>query len=221
MSKMRRRLLGMMQSYWYVTDGLVLHMDGIEKGATANAWTSLVGGHVFTPVGGVTFNDNNVELDGVDGKLLNHTFITPMIGTGTIELVVENEDIIAFTTVFSHIDGADFSRLAFGMYQGAARWTTKTSSPVYPVTEARTSISANKNNFYVNGVAQTSNGTGYVITNASANSYIGCRYNHGFERFFAGNIHSIRIYNRLLTQAEVFHNLAIDRKRFGIGYPTT
>ena len=222
MSKMRRRLLGMMntQSNWYVTDGLLLHMDGIEKGATANAWTSLVGGHVFTPAGGVTFNADNVEFDGVDGMLTNNTFTVPSANSGTIEIVFEKVDGNIGKTLFMPTSGS--KRLCIYINSSNIMlWSNYSASPRYSV-PSTASVSVNANGCFANGKSVTMDGSDFIASASTSINRIGCRYSsNGNTNFYNGKIYCIRIYSRLLTQAEVFHNLAIDRKRFGIGYPTT
>lgn len=52
----------------YVQDGLVFHLDGINKGETANAWTDLIGSVDF-PNHGATSVDKGWHLDGTNDYL--------------------------------------------------------------------------------------------------------------------------------------------------------
>ena len=60
----------------YVQDGLVLLLDGIDKGNVSGAWTDLIGGKSFTNHG-ATFNDDNVQFDGTDDYLDITAFSVP------------------------------------------------------------------------------------------------------------------------------------------------
>lgn len=196
----------------YVQDGLVLHMDGIEKGQTPNAWTSLVGGHVFTESGGVVFNDDNLQFSGSQ-RLANTSLTVPSMDIGTIEVVIDAVDIHAFETIFSSIVS---NRLAFGLYTSGIRWATS-SKPTYLVSDNASSVSVSNVRCVANSVILSSGTNGWVVNTGASENLIGCRYNNGYERYFNGKIHAIRIYNRQLTENEVLNNQRVDMARFGIG----
>lgn len=40
----------------YIADGLVLWLDGIDKGDVPNCWIDKIAGHIFTASNGVTFD---------------------------------------------------------------------------------------------------------------------------------------------------------------------
>ncbi len=50
--------------YGYIKDGRILHLDGLTKGNTDNAWTDLEQGLVFNIYGAVTELTNGYSLPG-------------------------------------------------------------------------------------------------------------------------------------------------------------
>jgi hypothetical protein len=68
------------------------------------------------------------------------------------------------------------------------------------------------------------NGTTYSETSAinrsavssKYTSYIGARVDGSNKVIFKGDIHAIRIYNRILTESEILHNQNIDILKYNI-----
>ena len=196
----------------YVQDGLVLHLDGKQKGNTADAWTSLVGSAVFTNHG-ATFNADNVEFDGTDDYLNNTTFSSPLSGAGTIEVVLDDE---TFGTKLSLVFMSK-TKGGLGFGKNASKhtlWSCGSASRAKPVaTLAKASFSVSNVRKYQNGVSMTTSGSDYW-GNQNTTNWIG-RRNTG--NYFKGKIYSIRIYNKQLTEAEVMQNLSVDNLRFNLG----
>lgn len=199
----------------YVQDGLVLLMDGIEKGGTAGHWIDLVNGHDFEALGGVTFEDNCVTFDGINGYLHNNTFTTPSSNTGTIEIVFAKEGSTA-QVLYAPKSGSQ--RLAFYLSStNLLVWSIVTSLPSYQLQDAA-SVSVNNNGCYLNGSNISPNTSYSMSTSGTTYNRIGCRYNNNVNsNFLNGRIYCIRIYNRQLTADEVEANRQIDIARFGIG----
>lgn len=196
----------------YVQDGLVLHLDGKQKGNTADAWTSLVGNVVFTN-NGATFNYDNVYFDGVNDYLSNTSFSPPTSGTGTIEVVIDNESFgQSLVVVFM---GKTSGGLGFGMNASKlVIWSCASTSRQRPTaTLAKASFSMSSPNKAQNGVGMTINGSDY-LGNRNSTNWIG-RRNTG--NYFKGKIYSIRIYNRQLDSTEIRKNLSVDNIRFNLG----
>ena len=197
----------------YVQDGLVLMLDGIEQGDEVGKWKDLVNGLVFTPTGGVTFEENCIALDGT-GRLTNNSFVAPLANNGTIEVVFSKTSTSGM--IFAPTGGSQ--KIAAGFFGSGLDWAVYSSKPRYPqINEG--SISVNNNRCLYNGVAQTSNGNDYILTNTTTSVYVGARYNNGsYGYYITGKVHCIRIYNRQLTELEMLQNQSIDYQRFGIGY---
>jgi hypothetical protein len=68
------------------------------------------------------------------------------------------------------------------------------------------------NGEYYNETSSTSRG---AISNKTA-AYVGARVDGSSIVTFKGDIHAIRVYNRLLTEEEILHNQNIDIKKYNI-----
>ena len=191
----------------YVSDGLVLWLDGKEKGGTTT-WVDKVSGYTFTY--GATFGDDCVEFDGVDDYLQGVSpaaSVIPARTAGTIEVVCD------FTN-FGVNPGCIFFPRAnnkMGAYFGSTGWffygIDNTSARNYycPIaTLGKASFSASSARYYQNGSPMTlSSNMSYVSGVSTSYNLIGKRNNSSTPRFFKGKIYSIRIYNRQLTEADV------------------
>ena len=199
----------------YVQDGLILHMDGIEKGSTTNRWTSVIGGYQFVPQGSgtVLFNDNNIELDG-SSYLRNSSFTPVSSNVGTIEVVTEITP--TNSCIFIPRWGTGYT-IAAGMFGSGFLFGVKTATARYPNATGKLSISANGDRCIYNGVGQQVNGSDYIAVSGLDYNLIGARYRNSAYGYYAtGKIYSIRIYNRKLTEEEMLSNFSIDKARFGI-----
>lgn len=226
---LRRRMMAMSKKEPfvnpYITDGLVLHLDGIEKGSTPDAWTDLINGVVFTKrAGGVTFNSDNVQFGSGSNNCLQNT-TTYDFGSSytiTIELCYRDIPTSGDRTAFyaygttSHSVSLQFrggNRVAYSVGNGTppnnGNWTAETTG-TYSVSTAlamqngvNMGFSTNKNYISRYFVGSIVGGGG-----RSASTVYDC---------LNGKIHSLRIYNRHLTEEEVLHNQAIDNTRFHLG----
>ena len=205
----RRALLARPESpNEYVMSGLVLWLDGINKGDTANAWTDLVGGHVFEAHNGVTFNQDHLTFARARSQYMTNTsFNVPASDVGTIE-IVHSCDMARYIVFMPKTNNS----LCFGRYDNYLIYTSD------PVKRSITQIGSNIGYFSFSDLNRIVNGESYRNNNMeswlSANdvNYIGCR--RGSEHLYTGDIYCIRIYNRQLSSAEVFRNYAIDQSRF-------
>lgn len=204
----------------YVQGGLILLLDGKNKGGTSGVWSNLVGNGSFTRHG-ATFNSDHVYFDGIDDYLdstnLSSTFF-PSRTAGTIEVVCDNENFEEAMGVI--IIGRGASRLcaAISKSKGFYYASDNTSSRAYNlplVTAAKASISISSARQYENGVGLSlSSGKDYLSGFNGTYNYIG-RRNSG--TYFKGKIYSIRVYSKQLTKAEVLQNLSVDNLRFNLG----
>lgn len=194
----------------YVQDGLVLHMDG-KTGKSGSTWTSVVGSVVFTN-SGATFNSDHVYFGGTN-YLSETSFSPPASGTGTIEVVIDNEAFgQSSALVFM---GRVNSGLGFGMNASKQIiWSCGATYRTRPVaTLAKASFSISNSRKYQNGVSMSTSGSDYWAGRNGTN-WVG-RRNTG--NYFKGKIYSIRIYDKQLTEEEVLKNLSVDNIRFQLG----
>lgn len=192
----------------YVQDGLVLLLDGIDKGPDNSAWVDRINGHSFTNYGAV-FNSEHVYLDG-SSYLQNSSFDGISASVGTIEVVCEFENFTSTSVLFMGKSGC----LSFGVYQQRYIWAAGSSFATYSggsATAGSTSISAAK--ALRNGAALTAS-SGDNWSGPNSYNWVG-RRNSG--SYFQGKIYCIRIYNRQLTQEEIMANLSVDNERFNLG----
>lgn len=205
----------------YVQSGLVLHLDGKEKGSTTY-WVDRIGNRSFEKRGGVTFNKDHVYFDGVDDWLryYNGANVSNVPGrnTGTIEVVYENENLGVASSAIFLTNGAS-KIIAYVNSSKEFVYTNDTvdSRAVYPpiITSSKASISVSADRAYENGTALSIGSTKRRLNDTIANYWCVGHSKSGY--YFKGKIYSIRIYNRKLSQAEVMQNLSVDNLRFNLG----
>lgn len=73
----------------YIQDGLVFHLDGIERGESG--WTDLIGGKKFT-LYNCTLNDDNVEFNGTSSYGKDTGYGTLANTKGAIEAVFTTDN---------------------------------------------------------------------------------------------------------------------------------
>lgn len=110
--------------------------------------------------------------------------------------------------------------VSFGLYDPdvplyAPPSSTFSNGRKYAVTQVASDTSKTSKT-YKDGVLVASNtDVDVLLTYRNALTYIGAA--HGdVGRSYNGTIHFLRVYNRPLTSAEIAHNYAIDKERFGL-----
>lgn len=216
----RRAMMGSKEEpTTYVQDGLVLWLDGINQGSTSNAWTDLIGGHVFS--GGTTtvYGNDYVEFGGAtSARLTNSSFDPPNYTAGTIEIVYEVSDSIS-TRAYVLFAPKRWLQLAFGMYDNTAiysksKFGTSIPAKTYPkYTSGTYSVSYALGSH--NGLTQNSVGVDFWADDERTTNVIGGILNNA-NRTYKGKIYCIRIYNRRLKASEVVRNYKVDRNRFSL-----
>lgn len=222
MISIRRKLMAMQNKpapTGYVTDGLVLWLDGINKGNTPNAWDDLINGYSFSAhdPSKVVFGEDFVEfLDNNESYLYNADFDAPNYQRGTIEIV--------YDTHISHaqilFNSKSLQTLSYGVGAGSVIWVKNeygsTGSNMYKYPRFTSgSVSVSLTGAYYDGITQQNTGTDIWGDNARNYSLVGKTY-YRDDRCFGGKIYCIRIYNRQLTQSEVRNNYLVDRQRFSL-----
>ena len=209
----RRRQILASDSGGYVRSGLILWMDGIDKGSTSGAWTDKAVGHVFESINGFTNGANYVGLSRSSSQYFrNATYTGPAEKEpATIEVVIS--DYLGSSMAFMPRG----TSVAFGVMSSAkgAIWTSRdwaTYAINFPAGSKLFSV--NSDAVIVDGNRITTFGESEWWTGEDSYNYIGRR---STGTYFDGKIYSIRIYNRILTQDEMLRNQRIDNKRFGLG----
>ena len=217
MELMARRRELMTDSGLYVRDGLVLWMDGIDKGSVSGAWVDKVSGHVFENINGMTVGSNYIGLNSSSSQYLrNSTFDTQVKpDAGTIEVVIDGYSF--GNMVFMP---KNTNCICFGFRSSPYRqYITGGGAPYGVIVTYQTGVkmfSANNDLSVHDWEKVLPDDAGQWAGPDSSYNYIG-RRNSGSGNYFNGKIYAIRIYSRKLTQDEMIHNQRIDNRRFNLG----
>ena len=204
----------------YVQDGLVLWLDGINKGNNANAWTDLITGTVFSSTVPPTFNHDNVQFTGTDQALAASLppTVDQNVDVGTIEVVCGV--IESSSTVATIYQPAVLEKLSFSFYKNPSMSIIYNSSsgdirrPIVLSPHTSGSFSMSDAMQCRNGI-QLSLGSDNHLTGANGVAYVGKRASNSAANYY-GKVYCIRLYNRNLTRKEVLANYAVDRQRFSL-----
>ena len=205
----RRGMGGKAEELSYISDGLVFHLDGIDKGDTAGAWTDLINGTVFT--GTAVAQSDSFFFENT--YLSNSSFVLPANTDHTVELCyVEtvSQNGVLFCSG-NNAKGNIFVAPYFTMYMQSFNMYKHDR-----VINRKYTISFNGERCIQNGSSKAYQRVGSNYTNGRTN--IGARYYGGnYQLFFRGNVYAIRVYNKTLTEAEIRNNQKVDNKRFKLG----
>ena len=189
----------------YVQDGLVFQMDRAYE-CTANKWTDFIGG--------VEFNGTNVQIvDDVpyfngSAKYNNAQNLPYDASSCTIEVAFTREKT-GRANLLDNNSGGKIGFLFYSYYQGiGSNGSSTIRFNARDTLGAFTTVGIAGNLGIQDKVAMTTQGTDFWGASSSGTTIGG-----GREQWL-GKIYGIRIYNRLLTDAEILANQDIDLKRF-------
>jgi len=202
----------------YVQNGLVAQWDGIENAGNGrhqsqrSEWVDLKGGKSFSLTKAASFSDNALVCDGTGYAGIMKGSI-PSSKIVTAEIVFEIVATHGNSCLFSTGEHKSFYERCFGVVSGGALLVFADHA-IGKVTKGRHSCHLNFSNgeFYINGVKGISAGKGTLdaMPVRGEGFYIG-----GFRNSaIVCNIHSIRFYDRKLTDEEIKRNYQIDKERF-------
>lgn len=206
----------------YITDGLELWLDGINKGGTERHWIDRISGADFigNPSVAPTALIDCWEFNGSQ-NFYDNTYLSPLFTSGTIEIVFSVSSLATAQALYTPKQSSS-SRLAFyinessRIFISSGNTTSRRTYSTNITANTIVSVSASTDRGYVNGSALTSAANSYIAGTTSYN-YIGKRRSQGSSsgnNFFTGKIYSIRLYSKKLSAEEVAHNYEVDRKRF-------
>lgn len=197
----------------YIQDGLVFHLDGIERGDSG--WTDLIGGKKFT-LYNCTLNDDNVEFNGTSsyGKAsgtLNED------SSGTIEAVFTTDNFVTTTSDFDldvfYSGKSGGPNIYLVKYSGKEAIATTLSTQYKNSIDKVKTVSASRVSPYP-GIINGAPAPKYTIKSLSRSSASYMYLGHYTNKYLQGKIYSIRRYNRSLTEEERLHNQLLDIQRF-------
>lgn len=221
----------------YVQSGLVFQLDGVDKGTNSGYWTDLIDGVQFQLHQNAVVNSNNVQFNNspcvYNGKLDFDTSVYN--GPWTIECCIQAN---SYNPDFQFVlyPGADYLGMInirntgskYCIQIGGGKWSSLDAkfdnNPPYSMTFTSRHHSADHvvnpiSDIIINGqYTNIQDNTGYAY-DESDKTILGAQRSTG-EYPFNGKIYSIRIYNRLLTDAEVAKNQQLDIQRFGLDIPS-
>ena len=211
----------------YVQDGLVFQLDGIDKGNVEGAWVDRKAGRQFT-LNNCIVNSNNIEFNGKDSEAIdndNDQFPTVpesytievvlYYGRGTI--LTENHYTTSYGSLMMVSFFSTINFLTIGRNLQAVEALPKNK---YMCLQAHNKYDTPQVN--CNGdVLAVRDGTDSIVDSRDYNygqASIGCVWTDYNEKagHLLGKVYSIRLYNRELTEEELYNNMVVDYMRFRI-----
>ena len=213
----------------YVQTGLLSQWDAIENVGygehdnSANVWKDLVGGIDLTARNNkYLWEETFVRLN--DSGFSNDALYYTYLGKYTIETVFAFDDDRvgdAIASIFSsgHTTTRKLTQMAVSrqtpptfIFGGGDVIKDCFDMTPYKGVFVSVAMNAKRNTIYRNGVNVTGERTGLFARNGTN---IGTHIGYGYTTMY-GRICAVRVYDSDLTDAELAHNYAIDKERFGL-----
>ena len=212
--------------FGYVTDGLIMHYDGImntRAGHDANAkqWEDLVGTFDLTPF---TFNslewgedhsllkgDSAFWASGMSQRFLN------ILGNYSFEFVTYMDCDRTTPTSRGLMGGlgSGTNTLNIASYGGSGRAEVVGNVDVSANDDEVITLSyAKTTGCFLNGTYKSGSFPSTIDDNSTAHIFGNSYINSWGVRGWNDSIYAIRVYNRSLTSSEIKHNADIDKLRF-------
>lgn len=205
----------------YITNGLVLHLDGIEYGGLDGKWIDKVSERVFTAYGGASRIENGFSFVQVGDYLTCPDQLTGIgVNVATVEACAKYTD--NYGCIFSNNIAGNILLFSdtnnnFTLGNSASGNTIRYSRR--SVTDVKITASFTTSNGIMNYNSLTSITSDYLTASGNVIS-IGTALSNDHQRTdsqFKGEIYAIRVYNRKLSQAEMLVNQRVDNTRFNLG----
>lgn len=202
----------------YVTNGLVFHLDGIDKGTSdPTKWVDLVGGITFTEQTGANVHGTNkISLSSTNwmvGDSMPSGFVP---STHTIEIAVNKPNYGWYGYISFQSGGIGIkennSRNFGGANGGGGYIFNRSSSDPW----GKLLISFAKDLAICNCITQTTS-SGNINNQNNTLPVIGSIKQGTISYGKDCDFYSIRIYSRLLSSAEIIQNQQHDNERFELG----
>lgn len=211
----------------YIQDGLVFQLDGIDKGNVEGAWVDRKAGRQFT-LNNCIVNSDNIEFNGTDSEAIdNDNYTLPTVPEKyTIEVVLyygggsiltqEKSSFSSYGSPMMVALSSTNNYLTIGRNLHAVEALPKNKYMCLQA-QAKDDVQVNCNG----NVLASRQGTDSTI---AQNSYdygwpsVGCVWTSVSNKagHLLGKVYSIRLYNRVLTEEELYNNMVVDYMRFKI-----
>lgn len=198
----------------YVTDGLGLHLDAIDNDGTAHDasfynWVDKIKGTVFTQYPTVTekpFNTNYFNFDGTQYFVLHNNDKA----WSTIEIVADfygTKTELVFKTAPTNTSpiGVVSKKSGAICFKGGGSLSAA-------MQQGRHTYCCDGTSVYIDGVKAQS--AGVSSTWSAAGVWTIGYYMPGASYEMTGNLYAIRCYEKVLSEAEIANNAAVDAARF-------
>lgn len=224
----------------YIEDGLVLHYDGINNTGnghsdTATVWKDLSGNNNDGTLRNFNFTtnsewqENSLEFDGINDAVTITQMNYPNV---TLEIVVSEKVIPSGEVCYitnAETGGYSIYRANSSTAKGISIYNAGVGYKFVYLTDNSNLINkkyslgltydGNNASVYQSAIKHNTSSVtavGYPVNNTVM--ALGCNPSgaNPYSSYLNGNIYSVRIYNRALTDEEMLHNYNIDRARFGI-----
>lgn len=213
----------------YVSNGLVLNLDGTDRGGTSGHWIDKVEGYDFTLGSGATEKSNGVQFDAANewGTCNDATLLSllPSYTEGTIEIVFTS--LSGFSnTLRTLVKPSESGKIGAAIATQGTKFCYGVDSSSSELARTLVSavsdpslhiISANAARLVQNQTVSTAAvTTANVLPNRLSALLVGGATVLGSNDTFAmAVIHSVRIYDRQLSESEMLHNQALDLAKYG------
>lgn len=227
----------LVSSLQYISDGLIFELDGLDKRSTGSyCWVDKVGGKAFTNAGGVEELSNGFRFKGTSTSYLNGNFTdftSVSYNNCTIEVVLKsslesgawspvvifgdwsstsNSQYIGVASNYNSSVNYNYSLQFVARSRNGSTYCYKIPSNTLMTASLKSNQPIMANQQYYSETSTTS------MSSVSNKTYsrIGGRVDGSNVVTFKGDIHAIRVYNRLLTEDEILHNQNIDIQKYNI-----
>lgn len=213
----------------YISDGLVLNLDGSDRGGTSGHWVDKVEGYDFTLGSGATEQSNGVQFDAANewGTCNDATLLSllPSYTEGTIEIVFTS--LSGFSnTLRTLVKPSEAGKIGAAIATQGTKFCYGVDSSSSELARTLVSavsdpslhiISANAARLVQNQTVSTAAvTTANVLPNRlSALAVGGAAVAGSSDTWAMAVIHSVRIYDRQLSESEMLHNQALDLAKYG------
>ena len=213
----------------YISDGLVLNLDGSDRGGTSGHWVDKVEGYDFTLGSGATEQSNGVQFDAANewGTCNDATLLSslPSYTEGTIEVVFTSLSGFS-STLRTLVKPSEAGKIGAAIAAQGTKFCYGVDSSSSELARTLVSavsdpslhiISANAARLVQNQTVSTAAvTTANVLPNRLSALLVGGATVLGSNDTFAmAVIHSVRIYDRQLSESEMLHNQALDLAKYG------
>ena len=213
-----------------VTDGLVLHLDPVNKNSYGGSGTSIsdISGNNYTGTltNGVTYNTNALVLNGSSQYIDMNTSALIPAGASSYSVSIwlyRNRNSAGYEEVLSQwTSGNGGNSFFFGFNNSNVRfsdtWSNVTVSGAGTINTWMNIVGVNfggsNAHIYINGNLMAVRGSALTYT-GTANMIIGRQGTLGSE-YFSGRIGQTLIYNKALNKGEILNNYYSSKSNYGL-----